>query len=225
MHRAADPSSSIIICICLFCFSYFYNMTIWQYWWTRDKAEPPCHFQLWWANHGWLPASHPVTLPFPLPNRTTWFLSIGCSPSGIKLPLVWVLPGPWFPQGIWISSSIKTSTGCSSLLQCGPLHRQQENLYSSFWSISSPPSPALLFSGVFLTLSPAPYNPWQHFFFLTHIFTEVLHVWLMGSATSCSGFTKAVSGTGHPLASLHRSHPCSLPSCQHFGTYAQHTSL
>lgn len=188
-------------------------MTIWQYWRTRDKAEPTCHFQLWWANRGWLPPSHPVTLLLPLLNRTERFLSIGCSPSGTKLPLVWVLPGPWFRQGI------KSSTGCSILLQCGPLHRQQGNLCSSSWSISLPPSPALVVSGLFLTLSPAPYNPGQHFFFLTYIFTEVLHMCLTGSATCCSGSTKgscvwhrAASGLSSQKPPLQ---PSQLPALWH----------
>lgn len=76
---------------------------------------------------------------------------------------------------------------CGFLLQCGPLHELQGNIFSAmehlllllrFWCSLCCPS---------VIFFPSPLPVWCFLTFFTYVFAELLHTPLMGSAVSCNG--------------------------------------
>lgn len=140
---------------------------------------------------------------------------------------MWALHGTRFPQAVSSApaqSPPQAAASCSSVVLSGGL---QGNLCPGIQSTSSPLSSTSVFSGLFLTVPSARLSPWQHFYFLTHTCTELLHVQLTGSAMSCSGSITAscVWRRAAPGLSSQRPPLQPPPSCQHLGTYAYYTSL
>lgn len=101
-----------------------------------------------------------------------------------------------------------------SLLHCGPFSRLQGNTCSISWSTSSLSFSDLwcfqCYSSHLFPLTPpclCSILP-----FLKYAFKDLSPASLMGSAVPCGGSTAeivpAASGTGQPLVSSHRGHPC-----------------